>query len=527
MLIAVIARPPVVGGKLVRHDASRALKVPGVKRVVLMPEPTPPYMFQPWGGVAVVATNTWAALKGRAALDLTWDHGSNQSHDSKSYRDQLLASVRAPGTAVRTLGDVDAALEKAARTVEAEYLVPHLAHLPMEPPAAIAKIADGKAELWVPTQHPQAARSEVARILGMSEDDVTIHVTLLGGGFGRKSKADFPSEAAFLAREVGLPVRVQWTRDDDVRHDYYNAVNAQWLRAGLDEQGKVVAWHHRTAFPPIASTFDPSVDQPSIDDLQQGVLDLALDVPNVRAEACKAKPHVRIGWYRSVYNIFHAFAVGSFVDELAAARGVDPREQWLELIGPARVLDLAALGVDALTNYGEPLERHPVDAGRLRNVIERVTAAAGWNDRMTDGRHLGLAAHRSFVTYTAVVVSVVPDEARKFRIDEAWISMDAGTVVNQDRVLAQMEGGLIMGISNALFGGVTLKAGRVEQSNFHDARIARIGDTPRKIHTDLVASDAPPGGVGEPPVPPVSAAVANAVFALTGERIRELPIARR
>jgi isoquinoline 1-oxidoreductase beta subunit len=525
--IAVIARPPAVGGKVLRYDAQAAMAIPGVERVIEMPVPTKPWLFQPWGGVAVVATSTWAALKGRAALDIEWDEGDEIEHDSASIREQLLASVRAPGKPLRVLGDLDAAIAGAARLVEAEYLVPHLAHLPMEPPAAIAKIADGKAELWVPTQHPQAARSEVARILGMSEDDVTIHVTLLGGGFGRKSKADFPSEAAFLAREVGLPVRVQWTRDDDVRHDYYNAVNAQWLRAGLDEQGKVVAWHHRTAFPPIASTFDPSVDQPSIDDLQQGVLDLALDVPNVRAEACKAKPHVRIGWYRSVYNIFHAFAVGSFVDELAAARGVDPRDQWLELIGPARVLDLAALGVDALTNYGEPLARHPVDAGRLRNVIERVTAAAGWNDRMTDGRHLGLAAHRSFVTYTAVVVSVVPDEARKFRIDEAWISMDAGTVVNQDRVLAQMEGGLIMGISNALFGGITLKAGRVEQSNFHDARIARIGDTPRKIHTDLVASDAPPGGVGEPPVPPVGAAVANALFALTGQRIRELPIARR
>jgi isoquinoline 1-oxidoreductase beta subunit len=525
--IAVIARPLVVGGKVLRYDAEAAMAIPGVERVIEMPAPKRPWAFQPWGGVAVVATSTWAALKGRAALDVEWDDGDQSDHDSASAREQLLASVRAPGKPLRELGDLDAAIAGAARLVEAEYFVPHLAHLTMEPPAAIAKIADGKAELWVSTQNPQAARKEVARILDMSEDDVTIHVTLLGGGFGRKSKADFPSEAAFLAREIGHPVRVQWTRDDDVRHDYYNAINAQWLRAGLDEQGRVVAWHHRTAFPPIRSTFDASVDQPSIEDLQQGVLDLALDVPNVRAEACKAEPHVRVGWYRSVYNIFHAFAIGSFVDELAAARDVDPREQWLELIGPARVLDLEALGVDELTNYGETLERHPVDAGRLRNVIERVTAAAGWNDRMTAGRHLGLAAHRSFVSYTAVVVSVVPDDAHKFRIDEAWISMDAGTVVNQDRVLAQMEGGVIMGISNALFGGVTLEAGRVKQSNFHDARIARIRDAPRNIHTDLVASDAPPSGVGEPPVPPVAAAVANAVFALTGQRIRELPIARK
>jgi isoquinoline 1-oxidoreductase beta subunit len=525
--IAVIARPPVVGGTVKRYDAAAALAIPGVERVIEMPAPTKPWGFAPWGGVAVVATTTWAALQGRAALAVEWDDGDGGDHDSASIREELLASVHTPGTPLRVVGDLDVAIDGAARLVQAEYLVPYLPHLSMEPPAAIAKVADGKAELWLPTQHPQAARTEVARILGMSEDDVIIHVTLLGGGFGRKSKADFPSEAAFLAREVGFPVRVQWTRDDDIRHDYYNAVSAQSLRAGLDDQGKVVAWHHRTAFPPIDSTFDDSADEPSIVDLQQGVGDLALDVPNVRAEACKAKPHVRVGWYRSVYNIFHAFAIGSFVDELAAARGVDPRDQWLELIGPARVLDLAALGVEKLTNYGESLERHPVDAGRLRNVIERVTASARWNDRIADGRCLGLAAHRSFVSYTAVVVSVVPDKARKLRIDEAWISMDAGTVVNQDRVLAQMEGGLIMGISNALFGGVTLKAGRVEQSNFHDARIARIRDTPRKIHTDLVASDKPPGGVGEPPTPPVGAAVANAVFALTGERIRELPIARK
>jgi isoquinoline 1-oxidoreductase beta subunit len=524
--VAVIARPPVVGGTVKHYDVDAALAIPGVVRVIEMPAPTKPWSYQPWGGVAVVATTTWAALQGRAALAVEWDDGEESKHDSSSMREELLASIRSPGTPVRSVGDLDVAIAGAARHVEAEYLVPHLPHLPMEPPVALARVADGKAELWAPTQNPQEARTEVARILDMAEDDVTVHVTLLGGGFGRKSKADFSSEAAFLAREVGLPVRVQWTRDDDIRHDYYNAINAQWLRAGLDEHGKVVAWHHRTAFPPIDSTFDVAVDEPPMVDLQQGVLDLALDVPNIRAEACRAKPHARIGWYRSVYNIFHAFAIGSFIDELAVARGVDPRDQWLELIGPARQLDLAALGVDELTNYGETLERHPVDAGRLRNVIERVTSAAGWADRIADGRHLGLAAHRSFVSYTAVVVSVVPDEARKLWIDEAWISMDPGTVVNQDRVLAQMEGGLIMGISNALFGGVTFKAGRVEQANFHDARIARIRDTPRMIHTDLVASDAPPGGVGEPPVPPVAAAVANAVFALTGKRIRELPILR-
>jgi isoquinoline 1-oxidoreductase subunit beta len=246
----------------------------------------------------------------------------------------------------------------------------------------------------------------------------------------------------------------------------------------------------------------------------------------VRAEACKAPVHARIGWYRSVYNIFHAFAIGSFIDELAAARGSDPRDTWLEIIGPGRKLDLPELGITKLPNYGETLARHPVDAGRLRRVIERVTRAAAWSDRKRAGRALGLAAHRSFVSYTAAIISVVPDRQRKLRVDEAWICIDAGTVANQDRAHAQMESSVIMGISNAMYGGITMKRGAVEQSNFREARIARIADVPGRIHTDVVASNGPPGGVGEPGVPPVGAALANAVFALTGQRIREIPIAR-
>ncbi len=438
--------------------------------------------------------------------------------------DELLASVRKPGTTLRELGDVDAAIKRAARVVEAEYTVPHLAHLPMEPPAAMARWANGRVEVWTSTQNPQEARAEAAKVLGIDEAHVTVHVTLLGGGFGRKSKADFVAEAAFLARAAGAPVRVQWTREDDVHHDYYNAVNAQRLRAGLDQGGKVTAWHHRTAFPPIASIFGDT-DRPSAGDLQQGVLDLALDVPNVRAEACRAAAHVRIGWYRSVYNIFHAFAIGSFVDELAHARGVDARQMWLELIGPPRQLGLAELGVHDLKNYGQPLSKHPVDAGRLRRVIERVTEACRWQSRARDGRAFGLAAHRSFLSYAAVVLALVPDRRRRFRVDEAWISFDAGTVVNQERVHSQLEGAVVMGMSNALYGGITMKDGATVQSNFRDARIVRIGEAPRRIHTDVVMSDAPPAGVGEPGVPPVAPALANAVFALTRQRVRDLPIA--
>ncbi|NVB83458.1 MAG: xanthine dehydrogenase family protein molybdopterin-binding subunit [Kofleriaceae bacterium] len=526
MVYAVIARPPVVGGKVAKYDATRALKVPGVKKIVEMPVPTAPWLFQPWGGIAVVADTTWAAIKGRAALDITWDHGPNASYNSDEYREQLLASVRAPGTKYRDVGNIDNAFSKAAKTVEAEYVVPHLSHMQMEPLVAVARIMNGTAEVWAPTQNPQDNREDVAKILGLPEDKVTIHVTLLGGGFGRKSKSDFEVEAAWIAKHLddGVPVRVQWTRDDDVKHGYYNAVNAQRLRAALDDKGTVTAWHHKTAFTPIGGTFDPKVDTPSLGDLQQGVLDLALAAPNVRAEACKAPLHTRVGWFRSVYNIFHAFAIGSFIDEIAHARGTDPRDTWLDVIGPARKFSLADLGVTQLRNYGESLDKHPVDAGRLRKVIERVTEMAGWGNR--NGRALGLAAHRSFVSYTAVVISVVPDPVRVFRIDNAWISMDPGTVVNKDRVHSQMEGAVVMGISNALYGGVTMTKGATDQSNFRDARVARMRDVPHRIHTDLVESTEPPSGVGEPGVPPVGAALANAIFALTGKRLREVPLAK-
>jgi isoquinoline 1-oxidoreductase beta subunit len=523
-LVAMIVRPPVVGGKLVRFDARRALAVPGVKHVLEMPAPTPPWLFQPWGGVAVVATHTWAAMQGRAALDITWDHGPNASYDSRAFRDELLASVRAPGAKARDVGDVDAAFAGAEQIVEAEYVVPHLSHMQMEPLVALARFADGRAEVWAPTQNPQENREDVARLLGLSEDAVTIHVTLLGGAFGRKSKSDFVVEAAYLAKQLnGVPVRVQWTREDDVRHGYYNAVSAQRLRAAVTG-GAVTAWHHRTAFTPIGGTFNAAVDTPSANDLQQGLTDLALAVPNVRVEACRAPLHTRVGWFRSVYNIFHAFAVGSFIDELAHARGRDPRETWLDVLGPARKASLAELGIAKLPNYGQSLDEHPVDAGRLRAAIARVTELADWAHR--DGRFLGLAAHRSFLSYTAVVISVVPDPARVFRIDQAWIAMDPGLVVNRERVHSQLEGAVVMGISNALYGGVTMTGGITNETNFRDARVARMRDVPHRIHTDLIASTEPPSGVGEPGVPPVGPALANALFALTGKRLREIPLAR-
>jgi isoquinoline 1-oxidoreductase beta subunit len=525
MLTAVIARPPVVGGQVSRHDETRALAVPGVRRVVLLPVPKRPFAFQPLGGLAVVADNTWAAMRGRAALDVTWDHGENASYESQTYRQSLADAVGAPGKVVRHVGDVDAALASAKRRVEAVYHTPHLAHAPMEPPAAVAQIVGDRCEVWTSTQNPQASRTEVARALGIDESKVTIHVTLLGGAFGRKSKPDYVAEAALVAKAVGAPVRVQWTREDDIRHDYYHTTSAQRFVAGLDEKGKVVAWHHRTAFPPIGSTLSGATFA-SDGDMQQGVLDVPLAIPHVRAENCEAHARTRIGWFRSVGNVYHAFAVQSFIDEIAHARGLDPRDNFLEVVGPARIVTPAELGVEKLPNYGQSIEEHPVDAGRLRRVLERVTELARWDESKKTRRALGLAAHRSFNTYVSCVTSVIRDARGRLQVDEAWICADAGTILNLERVRSQLEGAIIYGMSLALYGAVTMKGGATEQGNFNDYRLVRIAEAPRKIHVEVVKSDGPPGGIGEPGVPPVAPALANAVFALTGTRIRELPIVR-
>jgi len=525
LLVAVIARPPVVGADVARLDERKAKQVPGVRAIVRMPTPKPPYEYQTWGGVAVVAEHTWAALRGREALEIAWGPSPHDAYDSLGYKDELRRSANRPGEVRRRTGDVDRALASATTVITRDYYVPHLPHLPMEPPAATARWHDGKVEIWACTQHPQAVQKAIARQFDVSRENVIVHVTFLGGAFGRKSKPDFIVEAVHLAKTIGAPVRVQWTRGDDIRHDYYNAASYQQLTAGLDEAGKVVAWKHRTVFPPIASVFDTDVDTPSMGDLQQGVLDYALDVPHVQAEAGAAKAHVRVGWLRSVYNIFHAFAASSMIDEIAAEKQADPVATLLEVIGPARTLSLDELGIASLRNYGASLQDHPVDAGRLGAVVRRVAERSDWANARVNGRALGIAAHRSFLAYTAVVVAL---EARTDRVavDEVWITIDAGLIVNPDRARAQMEGAVVFGLNLALFGGVTFAGGRVQQANFHDLRLLRVHEAPRKIHVDLVPSNAPPAGIGEPGVPPVAPALANAYYALRGERLRELPLGK-
>jgi isoquinoline 1-oxidoreductase beta subunit len=525
MLTAIVLRPPTVGGKVLRHDATKALAVKGVKRVIVLPEAKRPFGFTPVGGLAVVADSTWAAMRGRAALDVTWDAGANATYDSRAYREGLMTALKSPGKSARSIGDADAALATAKKRVEAFYYVPHLPHATMEPPVAVARVDANGCEIWASTQNPQAAKTEVAKALGIDESKVTIHVTLLGGGFGRKSKPDYVVEAALVAREMGAPVRLQWTREDDLQHDYYHSVSAQRLVAGLDDTGKVVAWHHRVAFPTISSTFTDA-KAPSEGELQQGVLDTPLAVPNVRAEGCEAVAHTRIGWLRSVANIYHAFAIQSFIDELAHARGLDPLVMQREILGTPRHWKPADLGVPKLPNYGQSLDEHPVDTARHHRVLERVTELSKWSQRTKAGRSLGLAVHRSFLTYVAVVVSVVKGKGEKIAVDEAWIVADAGIIVNLERVRTQLEGAVLFGLSHALYGEISMKGGATEQSNFRDFRLMRIAEAPRKVHVEVVKSEGPPGGIGEPGVPPVAPALANALFALTGKRVRDLPIVR-
>ena len=407
MKTAVIARPPVWGGTIVSVDDSAALKVPGVERVVRIPGPPVPAGFQPLGGVAVVAKNTWAAMKGCEALKITWDHGSNASYESKAYKATLQQAVRSAGKAGRTQGNVDTALASASRTVAFEYYVPHLSHAQMEPVAAVARVVDGTVEAWAPTQSPQDARATIASYLKVDVEKVTVHVTLLGGAFGRKSKPDFICEAAWLAREVGAPVRVQWTREDDLRNSYYHSVAAHRLEAGLDAQGKVVAWRHRSAYPAISATFAPNVTGAEADELTNGASDIPFAIPNLSVEICPAKAHARIGWYRSVNAIHHGFAIGSFVDELARAANKDPVEFLLALIGPDRVVDMAKEGLVApASNYGATWTDHPMDSARAKRVVRLAAEKSGWGTPLPKGRGRGIAVHRSFLSYVAMVVEV-------------------------------------------------------------------------------------------------------------------------
>ncbi len=524
MLYASIERCPAHGGSVKSFDATAAKAVHGVVDVISMPEPTSPPFFNPLGGVAVLATNTWSAQQGRDALEIEWDLGPNAEYDSEKFREELMASCCNEGKLILNRGDTEAGFAAAASTHSAEYYVPHLAQSPMEPPAAAARMnADGTCDVWSCTQNPQAVQDTVAGVLGLEKEQINAHVSLLGGGFGRKSKGDFAAEAAWLARESGRPVNVTWSREDDIRHGYFHSVSAQHLAAGLDDDGNVTSWLHRTAFPSIASTFNAAATGPAGFELGLGFVDTPYAVPNMRLETGDAKAHLRIGWMRSVCNIYHAFAIGSFVDELAHLAGRDPKEFLLALLGPARKIDPADDGAE-YGNYGQSLDTHPIDTARIAAVLEKVAEMAGWGRELAAGHGLGIAVHRSFLSTIGVVAEVSVDDAGRLRVHELWTAIDAGQVINPDRVTAQMEGAGIYGMSLTLHGEITAKNGAVVQGNFDTYPVVRMNEAPTEINVHIMDVDAPPGGVGEPGVPPVAPAIVNAYFAASGKRVRELPL---
>lgn len=526
MLYAVVARPPVYGGKVASYDDAEARKVAGVETIFKIDGGAIPSEFMPLGGVAVVARNTWAALKARDALKITWDDGPNAGYDTDSFRKELEAAARKPGKVVRDQGDVDGAMAKAKTKVQAEYFVPHLVQAPMEPPAAVARVKDGVCEAWACTQGPQAANDRLMKALNLPADKVRVNVTLLGGGFGRKSKPDYVVEAALCSRAVGgAPVKLAWTREDDIHHGYYHTISVEHLEAGLDDQGLPVAWLHRSAAPTIGSIFAPDPKHELPFELGMGLVNTPFALPNARMENPEAAAHVRIGWFRSVSNIPHAFAIQSFVSELAHAAGRDPKEYLLALIGPARTIDPTSIG--DVWNHGEDPKLYPIDTGRLRGVIEAAAGGAGWGRTMPKGRGLGIAGHYSFVTYTAVAAEVEVDDKGQVKVHAIDIAVDCGPQVNPERIRSQMEGAVVMGMGLALTSEITFKQGRAQQNNFDGYEIIRIDAAPKVIRVHLLPTgtyDGPLGGVGEPGVPPVAPAIANAVFAATGRRVRQLPI---
>jgi isoquinoline 1-oxidoreductase beta subunit len=516
MVYASIERSPVLGGKLKSVDDSEARKVRGVQRTVQVAAFKPPYGFQALGGVAVIADNTWAALQGRKKLKVDWDLGPNSTYESASYKTALLETVRKPQKVARNVGDVDAEFARGGKIHEAEYYAPMLSHAAMEPVNALAEFKDGKVTAWAPTQNPQAVQDTVAKALGIKSQDVICHVTLLGGGFGRKSKPDYVAEAALLSKQIGKPVKVVWSREDDIQFDYFHAVAAMYMKASVDAKGRPTAWLQRSAFPPIGSQNDDSARYGTFE-LGMGWTDVPFDIAHHRVENGPAQAHVRIGWLRSVANIYHAFAVQSFVDELAAAANRDRVEYLLDLMGNPRTLDVQSIPPNT--------PGYALDTARVRKVIEKVAQQSGWAKKKSGAGHgFGIAVHRSFQTYVAAVVEVEVDAKGNVRIPRVDYAVDTGLVVHPDRVRSQFEGAAVFGTSLALMGEITAQGGRVQQSNFHNYPVARMAEAPREVHVALMQNDAPPAGVGEPGVPPIAPALCNAIFAATGKRIRELPI---
>ena len=525
MLYASVAHPPVYGSAVKSVDDAAALKVAGVKQTAVIDTFKPPVTMQALGGVAVLADSTYAAFQGKKKLKVEWEKSEHSVWTSDAYRTELEATSRKPCKVVRENGDVDAQFAKGGKIVEAQYYAPMLAHAAMEPPAALAVYRDGKVEAWAPTQGPQGAEEAIAAAVGIKKEDVTVNVTLLGGAFGRKSFPDFAVEAAVLSKKTGKPVKVVWSREDDIKFDAFHSVAAMYFKASLGADGKPTARLQRSVFPPIASTFDPKGEYADAGEIGLGFSDVPFAIPNQRAENGPARAHTRIGWFRSVANIYHAYGIHCFADELAQAAGKDPVEYVLALLGQDRIIPKSELAKD-YTNYDGDYEKYPIDTARFKRVVQIAAEKAGWGKQKSgNGFGMGLAVHRSFLTYVAAVVQVQVKDNQVIvqRVDTA---LDAGTVVNPTTVKQQFEGAAVMGTGIAFYGEITATSGVIDQANFDTFQVARINVAPKETNVHIVESDAAPAGIGEPGLPPIAPAIYNAVFAATGKRIREMPLSK-
>jgi isoquinoline 1-oxidoreductase beta subunit len=489
MLVALIQRPPVFGGKALKVDDTKTKAVPGVIAI-----------GQPSFGVVVVAKGFWAAKKGRDALQVQWDDGPNAALSTDALREEFRALAKTPGVVAKKEGDAAAVLAGAAKKLEAEYEVPYLAHAMMEPLNCVVDLRPDSCEIWTGTQFQTMDRAAAAEVAGLKPEQVQIHTTLLGGGFGRRAtpRSDFIREAVEIAKVVKAPVKVISTREDDIKGGFYRPMWHDRIAAGLDAGGKPVAWTHTIVGQSIlAGTPFESMVKGGIDDASvEGAADLAYAVPNLYVDLHSPRPGVPVLWWRSVGHSHTAFVVESFIDELAHAAGKDPFEYRRALLG------------------SQP---------RHKGVLELAAAKAGWGKPLPAGRARGIAVHASFGSFVAQVAEVSMSPRGQVRVHRVVAAVDCGQYVNPDTIAAQIEGGVAFGLSAALHGQITLKGGRVVQSNFHDYEVLRLNEMP-EVEVHIQPSGEKPGGVGEPGVPPVAPAVANAIFALTGSRVRRLPI---
>lgn len=488
MLFASIARCPVFGGKLASFDADRARAMPGVRHVVPI-----------FRGVAVVADTTWQAFQARDALDIKWDEGPSASLSSADISKMLAGLAGGKGAVAESSGDADGALPGAAKTLNATYEVPFLAHATMEPMNCTARVQKDQCEVWVPTQNAQGARQAAAAVSGLPEEQVIVHVTLVGGGFGRRLSVDYVAEAVAVSRAVGEPVQVVWSREDDIRHDFYRPVSLHVLAGGLDAAGRLVAFKHRVIAPSIGAQSEPDAYQDRLDrGAVEGTTRIPYAIPNLLIDYVMANVPVPLGYWRSVYPSQNVFALESFIDELAHAAGADPVEFRLSMMG---------------------------DSPKMNRVLELAAAKAGWGESPPPGRFRGVAFSPPafFHTPVAQVAEVSVADDGTIRVHRVVGAIDCGIVVNPTGVEAQMEGGTAFAITAALRSRITIERGRVVQRNFHDYPLLRIDEMP-VVETHVVPSAEPPTGTGEPVLPAVAPAIANAVFAATGKRLRTLPL---